>query len=125
MDNRSIEPYRRVEIELNFSFEEDFDELREIITNALKVHPGLAKSEPIEVWMIGMGDYSMKVSARCWTKSEDYWTVFFDQMEAVKKALDKNGIHLAIPKRAIFQGEVSNQIDVYTNRPKNPKIEMS
>lgn len=103
MDNRSVEPYRRVEIDLNFSFEEDFDELREIISNALKKHPGLVKSEPIEVWLTEMGDFSMKVSARCWSNSDDYWTLYFDQMEAVKKALDKNDIHLAIPKRAIYQ----------------------
>lgn len=113
MDNRSLEPYRRVEIDLNFSFEENFDVLREIITNALEVHPGLAKSEPIEVWLIGMGDYSMKVSARCWANSEDYWAVYFDQMEAVKKALDKNNIHLAIPKRTIYQGDVAHKVEAY------------
>lgn len=110
MDNRSKEPYRRVEIDLNFSFEEDFDELREIITNALKVNPDLVKDQPIQVWLTEMGDYSMKVSARCWATSEDFWTVYFDQMEAVKKALDNNNIHLAIPKRAIFQNETQKSL---------------
>ncbi|EGV44906.1 mechanosensitive ion channel family protein [Bizionia argentinensis JUB59] len=105
MDNRSIEPYRRIEIDLNFSFDEDFDELREIITNALKVHPDLVKGEPIQVWLTGMGDYAMKVSARCWSTSDDFWNVYFEQMEAVKKALDKNDIHLAIPKRLVYQGD--------------------
>ncbi len=105
MDNRSVEPYRRVEITLNFSFEEDFDELREVITNALKAHPDLVKEKPIQVWLSEMGDYSMKVSARCWCESDDFWPVYWAQMEAVKKALDKNDIHLAIPKRAIYQGE--------------------
>lgn len=105
MDNRSVEPYRRVEINLNFSFEENFDQLREIITNALKTHPDLVESKPIQVWLSEMGDYSMKVSARCWCESDDYWPVYWSQMEAVKKALDNNGIHLAIPKRAIYQGE--------------------
>lgn len=105
MDNRSSEPYRRVEINLNFSFEEDFDKLRELLTNTLKAHPNLAKDQPIEVWLIEMGDYSMKVSARCWSTSADYWDVYFDQMEAVKKALDKNDIHLTIPKHAIYYGD--------------------
>lgn len=105
VDNRSMEPNRRVEINLNFSFEEDFDELRKIITDALKVHPNLVKSESIDVWLVEMGDFAMKVSARCWSKSDDFWDVYFDQMEAVKKALDKNNIHLAIPKRAIYQEE--------------------
>ncbi|MGO3181945.1 MAG: mechanosensitive ion channel family protein [Aequorivita sp.] len=106
VDNRSMEPYRRVEIGLNFSFEEDFDELREIITDALKPHPKRVKSEGIDVWLIEMGDFAMKVSARCWAKSDEYWDVYFEQMEAVKKALDNNDIHLAIPKRAIYQEEL-------------------
>lgn len=107
MDNRTMEPYRRVEIKLNFSFEEDFDELREIITNALKTHPDLVKDKPIQVWLSEMGDYAMKVSARCWSNSEDLWPVYWAQLEAVKKALDKNDIHLAIPKRAIYQGDAT------------------
>lgn len=106
VDNRSMEPYRRVEIDLNFSFEEDFDKLRQIITNALKPHPKRVKSEGIDVWLVEMGDFAMKVSARCWSKSDDYWDVYFEQMEAVKKALDKNDIYLAIPKRAIYQEEL-------------------
>lgn len=110
MDNRSMEPYRRVEINLNFSFEENFDELRELLTNALKVHPDLVKDEPIEVWLTEMGDYAMKVSARCWSTSDDFWTVYFDQMEAVKKALDKNDIHLAIPKREIYHDPNSKSV---------------
>lgn len=107
VDNRSMEPYRRVEIKLHFSFEEDFDQLREIITNALKTHPDLVKDKPIQVWLSEMGDYAMKVSARCWSDGEDYWPVYWAQMEAVKKALDKNDIHLAIPKRAIYRPENS------------------
>lgn len=61
VDNRSMKPYCRVEIDLNFSFEESFDELCEIIINALKSHPILVKSKPIDVWLIEMGDYAMKV----------------------------------------------------------------
>lgn len=103
MDNRSTAPYRRVEIDLNFSFEEDFDALRELLTDTLKKHPKIVEGQPIQVWLTGMGDYAMKVSARCWANSDDYWDIYFDQMEAVKRALDKNDIHLAIPKRAIYQ----------------------
>lgn len=109
VDNRSMEPYRRVEIKLNFSFEEDFDNLREIITNALKANPDLVKDKPIDVWLNGIGDYSMEVSARCWSDSEDFWPIYWAQMEAVKKALDKNDIHLAIPKRAIYQENIPKQ----------------
>lgn len=109
VDNRSMEPFRRVEIKLNFSFEEDFDQLREIITEALEKHPDLVKDKPIDVWLNGIGDYSMEVSARCWSESDDYWPMYWAQMEAVKKALDKNDIHLAIPKRTIYQENIPKE----------------
>lgn len=109
MDNRSTAPYRRVEIDLNFSFDENFDQLRELLTDTLKKHPNLVKDQPVQVWLTGMGDYAMKVSARCWAHSDVYWDIYFDQMEAVKRALDENDIHLAIPKRAIYQGDNPNR----------------
>lgn len=111
MDNRSTAPYRRVEVDLNFSFDENFDQLRELLTATLEKHPNIVKDQPVQVWLTGMGDYAMKVSARCWAHSDDYWDIYFDQTEAVKRALDQNGIHLAIPKRAIYQEERVNSVE--------------
>ena len=48
------------------------------------------------------GASSINITARVWVKSEDYWTVHFDILEAVKKSFDENGI--SIPY---------NQLDVH------------
>ena len=109
VENRSILPDRRVQISLNFSFDEDFDELREIIITALAKHPKLVEGKPVQFWLSEMGDDCMKTSARCWAKTEEFWDVYWDQIEAVKKALDRNGIELAIPKRAIYQPDRQKQ----------------
>lgn len=45
--------------------------------------------------------------ARCWVESIDYWPAFWEQLEAVKRALDAEGIEIPIPKRAIYQEGVT------------------
>src|SRR5699024_2913593 len=105
--NNTKTSYRRIEIELHFSFEEDIDQLREIITSAMKKHPKAIKERPFQFWISSFQDYYIKTSARCWCKSDEYWGVYWAQEEAIKKALDKHGIKLQIPKQEIHQ--VGNQ----------------
>lgn len=103
IDNHTMENYRRIDLELKFSFDEDIDKLRAVVETALRAHPKLVHELPIEVFVGGMGEYDMKVKARSWTVSTEYWQVFFEQTEAVKKALDKAGIKIPVPKHEIFQ----------------------
>ena len=44
----------------------------------------------------------INIVTRVWTKSEDYWTVYFDIMEQVKTEFDKAGIEIPF-----------NQVDVH------------
>ena len=43
VDNRTMEKYRRIDLKLKFSFEEDFDEIRRIIVEAMSQHPKVVK----------------------------------------------------------------------------------
>ena len=45
---------------------------------------------------------SINITARAWVKSEDYWTVKFDMLEAAKAKFDEAGIEIPF-----------NQMDVH------------
>jgi len=105
VDNRTMEKYRRVDLKLKFSYDVDIDAVREVIITALKKHPKLVESPAPDVWLDEIGEYDLKVVARCWVESIDYWPAFWEQLEAVKKALDAEGIEIPIPKRAVYQQE--------------------
>jgi len=107
VDNRTMEPYRRIDLNLKCSFETDIDTVRQITINALKEHPKLVKDLPVDVRLDEIGEYQMKLKARCWVESTEYWPVFWEQLEAVKKALDQNGIEIPIPKRKVYQGDTA------------------
>lgn len=107
VDNRTMEESRRADLKLKFSYDTDIDLVRKIIIEALKKHPQVLKTPEPDVWIDEIGEYDMKIVARCWVASVDYWPFFWEQLEAVKKALDAEGIEIPIPKRAIYQEGVT------------------
>jgi small-conductance mechanosensitive channel len=43
-------------------------------------------------------DSSIKLLCRVWTKSTDYFSIFFDLLDYIKEEFDKNNIHIPYPK---------------------------
>jgi|SRR5690625_156388 len=101
--NNSSNEYRRVQIELHFNLEEDFDQVREIIVSTMKKNPRAAQHLPFQLWISSIQTYYIQASARCWCKTTDYWGVYWSQIEMIKKALEENGIKLQVPKYVIEQ----------------------
>ena len=111
VDNRTMNPIRRIGLTFKFSFEEDIDQLKKIMVDTMKQHPkALADPEP-DAWMNEIGEYDMKFTVRCWVDSADYWPVYWEQTEAIKKALDENGIKIPVPKREFVQNKAIQQIN--------------
>jgi small conductance mechanosensitive channel len=104
VDNRTMNPIRRIDLKLKFSFEIKIETLRTIIVTAMKSHPNIEKVPEPDVWLDEIGESEMRITARSWVKSVDYWPVYWEQLEAVKKALDENGIETPIPRRIVYQG---------------------
>jgi len=52
-----------------------------------------------------LADNSVNLQARAWTRSENYWGVFYDINEKIYKRLPQAGIHFPFP-----------QLDVHLSR---------
>ena len=50
-----------------------------------------------------LADSSVNIIVRLWTKTEDYWGVYFDLTEKAKKAFDKEGITIPYPQVQMHQ----------------------
>ncbi|MGL5596037.1 MAG: mechanosensitive ion channel family protein, partial [Cetobacterium sp.] len=46
---------------------------------------------------------SLDFTMRVWAKKEDYWTIFFDLQELVKKRFDQEGIEIPYNKLDVYQ----------------------
>ena len=48
-----------------------------------------------------MGDSSVNFVVRAWVESTDYWGVYFDINEKIKKRFDAEGISIPFPQRDV------------------------
>ncbi|WP_127846801.1 mechanosensitive ion channel family protein [Psychroflexus aestuariivivens] len=104
VDNRTMKPIRRVDLNLKFAFDIKMEMIRPIILDALKAHPIVEKDPEPDVWLEEIGESEIKVTARSWVESIHYWPTYWEQLEAVKKSLDEHGIETPIPRRIVYQG---------------------
>lgn len=100
--NYSEKDTRRVDFNFSISYASDFEKAKAIIEGIFASHELVLKDVPTTVRVSSHGDHGMNIAARAWVKSDDYWTVNFDVLEAVKLAFDKEGIEIPY-----------NQIDVH------------
>jgi len=101
IDNRTMQDKRRVDLKLKISYEEDIQRVREIVVGAMKKHPRVLEEPAPDMWLDEFGEYDMKIAARCWVLPDEWWPVYWEQLEAIKEALDKEGIKIPIPKMDI------------------------
>lgn len=104
VDNRTMNPIRRMDLSLKFAFDIKMETIRPIILEAMKAHPIVEKEPEPDVWLEEIGESEIRVTARSWVESIHYWPTFWEQLEAVKKALDSHGIETPIPRRIVYQG---------------------
>lgn len=93
--NYSTEDKRRVDIEFPIPYSADVEKAKSIIMDEIKKHECII-NEPEKplVRVLSYGDSAVNIVVRSWTKTEDYWTVYFDLTESVRKALESNAISM-------------------------------
>ena len=95
--NYSALSKRRVDFSFGASYNDDPDKVKEIIYKVCEEHKLVLKEDGIFVRTKNYRESDIEYVARVWAKNEDYWTVYFDILENVKKAYDENGISMAYP----------------------------
>jgi len=100
--NYSEKDIRRVDLTFSIGYSDDSERAKAIILQLIETHEKTLKDPAPFVRMSEHGESSISITARVWTKSEDFWDVHFDLLESVKAAFDKEGIEIPF-----------NQLDVH------------
>ncbi len=100
--NVSANKTRRVDLDISVSYNSDIDKVKKIIHDILNKHELILQDEDKFVRLKSHAESALVFTVRSWVLSENYWTVYFDLMETIKKEFDKN--HIEIPY---------NQLDVH------------
>lgn len=96
--NYSEKPTRRVDLTFSVSYDDDFEKAEAIILDIIAKHPLTLDTPAPRARVKAHGESSIDLTVAAWCKTEDYWTVFFDMNEQVKKAFDENGISIPFPQ---------------------------
>jgi len=101
MTNYTKEETRRVDFVFGIGYDDDIDKARNIIIEVANKNELIMKDPEIFVGVLEHGDSSVNLVTRVWSKTSDYWTVYFYMMEFVKKEFDKQGITIPYPQRDV------------------------
>lgn len=98
--NTNRQPTRKVVFDVGVDYEADLQKAREVLLELSKDPRVLA--DPAAVAVVStLGDSSITVSLRCWTKTSDYWDVVFMLNELARDRLKEAGIDIPFPQRVI------------------------
>jgi small conductance mechanosensitive channel len=99
--NYSARDTRRLDLVFGVSYTDDLDKVKRVIGEVLAEEPRLLKDPEPLVGLLELGDSSVNFAVRPWVNSSEYWPVFFDLQEAMKKRFDKEGISIPFPQRDV------------------------
>ena len=99
--NYSARDTRRLDLVFGVSYEDDLDKVKRVIHEVLGEEPRLLKDPEPLVGLLNLGDSSVDFAVRPWVNSADYWPVFFDLQEKMKKRFDQEGISIPFPQRDV------------------------
>lgn len=99
--NIHSEPTRRVDMSFGVSYETDLDKAETVLKNILDEHDLVLSNPPPRIKLHTLNDSSVDFIVRPWTKTENYWEVYWDITRSVKKRFDEEGIPIPYPQRDV------------------------
>jgi len=92
---------RRVELVAGVSYRDDLDKVRGVLQGIVDRDARILKNPASMIAVQAMAESSVNFVVRVWVTSSDYWGVFFDFNEAIKKRFDAEGITIPFPQRDV------------------------
>ena len=77
---------------------DNLDKVLKVTTQIVKKHPKVLKDPAPMIAIKEMADSAVILVVRPWTKTSDYWDVFFDLQKSIKQTYDKEGISIPFPQ---------------------------
>ncbi len=88
---------RRVDMTFGIDYGDDIDKAIGIINSIVDADDRVMSDPEPFAKVVNLGDSSVDIQSRVWTKGDDYWGVKFDTIKKVKEAFDEQGISIPYP----------------------------
>jgi len=99
--NYSYAETRRANIIINISYDSNLKKAKEIIFDIIHNHPAILKEPEPVILVDSLGDSSVNIAVRPWSKIEDFFTMRSDILEQIKQQFEENKITIPFPQSEI------------------------
>ncbi|KUJ84054.1 mechanosensitive ion channel protein [Microbulbifer sp. ZGT114] len=99
--NYSRNATRRIEIIAGIAYKDDIEKgmavLRQLVADESRILP-----EPEPAFAVrALADSSVNLHLRAWTRTDEYWEVYWSLMKQLKPALEREGLSIPFPQREL------------------------
>ena len=99
--NYSANPTRRVDLVAGCGYDDDLDKVRGVLEGIIAADDRILSDPAPTIAISELADSSVNFVVRPWVNSADYWGVYFDLTEQIKKRFDAEGISIPYPQRDV------------------------
>ena len=108
--NVTAQRTRRVDLEFGISYGDDIDEAERVLKEIVESHDKVLTDPAPNVRLHKLCDSSVNFVVRPWTKTPDYWEVYWDITREVKVRFDREGISIPFPQRDVHIHQPDTQL---------------
>ncbi len=101
INNATAERIRRVDLVFGISYEDDIEKARGILEEIVAGEELVLDDPDPLVRLHTLGESSVDFVCRPWCRTQDYWDVYWNITEAVKKRFDEEGVSIPFPQRDV------------------------
>jgi len=99
--NYSAMDTRRVDMVFGIGYSDDIDKAKRAIEEVLKTDSRILKDPAPQIVVSELADSSVNFNVRPWVNTADFWAVYFDTTENIKKKFDEQNISIPFPQRDV------------------------
>lgn len=103
--NYNKQETRRAEWVFGVEYGEDFEKVREVLQRIIDADDRILKDSAPMIVLGALSASSVDIKVRVWTKSADYWNVYFDMNKIVYDTFNKEGIGFPFPQLTVHQAK--------------------
>ena len=99
--NVTAQSTRRVDMVFGIGYSDDIPKTEKILEEIVSAHAKVLKEPEPVIKLHTLGESSVDFVVRPWSKTEDYWDVYWDITREVKMRFDAEGVSIPFPQRDV------------------------
>lgn len=103
--NYSKQDKRRAEWVIGIEYGEDVDKVKKVIEEIIETDTRILKDPAPFIALKALSASSVDIVVRAWTRSGDYWDVYFDMNKKIYDTFNQKGIGFPFPQLTVHQAK--------------------